>query len=281
MSDLRAEKSIKNGSKTFALAGSFFSREQWISACQIYHWCRYCDDVIDSGDKDVQFLKKETHNVLVEKKPTSLPAFRSLAEVVERHQIPKIYAEELLNGMEMDVYHDGFKSMNELELYCYRVASTVGLMMCYIMGISDHAALKHASDLGMAMQLTNISRDIKEDHAINRNYIPTCWKEGTKFDHVKGLLSRAENYYDSGIQGLKYLPFRSAFVIMLAAFFYREIGRKILRTGPTALNTRVVVTPYEKFFLIVEAFFLTLMMIPGRLIKRHRPIEIQTIWRPV
>jgi phytoene synthase len=192
-----------------------------------------------------------------------------------------VYAEELLNGMEMDINHEGYKTLQDLEVYCYRVASTVGLMMCYIMGISDHAALKHASDLGLGMQLTNICRDVKEDLENNRSYIPQEFNNESKFEAVKILLSRAEKHYQSGLEGLKYLPWRSAFVIMMAAFFHREIGRKILRTGPSALNHRTVVSPFEKCLLLMKAMILTLFMLPGRIFKRHKPIAIESIWRPV
>lgn len=277
----QAVKSIQNGSRSFALAGQFFPREKWIAACQIYHWCRYCDDVIDRGDRDIKFLRNQTHLVLSIKGTSSIPAFRSLQEVFAKYHIPKIYADELLNGMDMDIQQTRYRTLRDLELYCYRVASTVGLMMCYVMGISDKKALKHAADLGMAMQLTNICRDVKEDFEMNRDYFPLEWKERTKFENVKELLSRAENHYDSGLAGLSYLPLRSAFVIMLAAFFYREIGRKILRTGPDALKKRVVVSGTEKFFLVIEAIFQVLLMIPGRIIRRHKEIEIVEVWRPV
>ncbi len=276
-----AETVIRNGSHTFALAGKFFPKDEWTAACQIYHWCRYCDDVTDNGDRDVQSLKHETNKVLVAKQRSILPAFNSLQEVFQKYQIPKIYADEMLNGMEMDLHHTPYKTLKDLELYCYRVASVVGLMMCYIMGIFDERALKHAADLGMAMQFTNISRDVKEDFENNRNYFPLEWNDKTQFEKVELLLARAHDLYESGFKGLKYLPLRSAFVILIAALFYREIGREILLTGPSALKKRVVVSTPRKLMLLIEAVFMMVTLMPERLKIKNKKIIIQSIWRPV
>lgn len=276
-----AEESIQNGSHTFALAGKFFSKAEWESACQIYHWCRYCDDVTDRGDRNVQFLKNETEKVLSQHCSSEIEAFNSLKKVFQKYQIPNVYAEEMLNGMEMDYFHSPYKTFRELELYCYRVASTVGLMMCYVMGVYDEKALKHASDLGMAMQLTNIARDVKEDLENNRNYFPTEWADQTNFEKVTKLIEKAELYYASGFEGLKYLRLRTSFVILIAALLYREIGHQIILEGPPALKKRVVISLPRKCVLIVEALFITLLSLPQRMRTKSKIVPIEKIWSPV
>lgn len=282
MSD--AESAINNGSKTFALAGKFFPEEQWKSATQIYHWCRYCDDLIDNnGDEHtMSFLLKETNEVLNGGKISSYGPFNSLGEVVKKYNIPTLYPIELLKGMEMDIQGVKYETIEQLELYCYRVASTVGLMMCYIMGLFDVFALKNAAHLGVAMQLTNIARDVKEDAERGRSYLPEeLLKENDEFTAVKILLLKAESYYESGLQGTKNLPFRSAFVISMAALFYREIGLRILRHGPESLLDRTVVPFHVKCFLIVKALLLCLISVPERIIKNKKLIIIDRTWGPL
>jgi phytoene synthase len=281
MSSELAEESIKTGSKSFSFAGMFFPREEWQSACAIYHWCRHCDDHIDDHHLPIEYLFTETRSVLNGGRPGS-PPFRSLQTVFKRYNIPSFYAEELLRGMEMDTTGTKYETMKDLELYCYRVASTVGLMMCYIMGVFHLRALEHAAHLGMAMQLTNISRDVKEDQDMGRSYLPSelLNKENAIFDIQKILLQRAEGHYESGFKGLAYLPLRSAFVICMAALIYREIGRVILKNGPEKNHERAYVKKSTKIFLAFKAFFIVMKSLPERVMKRNKTIEISSLWIP-
>lgn len=291
-----AEISIRKGSKSFSLAAMFFPPRQWEATCLVYHWCRYCDDVIDNGEStaDISLLKNELHHVLVKGEKSDIEAFNSLSHVAVSFHIPSHYPEELLNGMEMDVSGTVYKTFSDLDLYCYRVASTVGLMMCYVMGLFNLKALENAAHLGMAMQLTNIARDVKEDYENGRIYLPEeCLNdkgirketlmndEQSLFRVVLEVLNRAENYYKSGLQGLSSLPVRSAFVILSAALIYREIGETIRKNGPLALRKRTVVPLHRKMFLILKAFILTIFSLPERLTRKNTMIKIDRIWSPL
>jgi 15-cis-phytoene synthase len=294
MHEVSAEASIKNGSKSFSLAARFFPKEKWSAVCGIYHWCRYCDDEIDLSTEADSYsrLVSETKLVLVEKKDSKVPPFSSLKQVVEKYSIPAIYPLDLLKGMEMDSLGTRYQSLSDLELYCYRVASTVGLMMCYIMGLFRISALENAAHLGMAMQLTNMARDVKEDAGIGRVYLPLDWlkekeidpdnlfhNQEALFEVVERLLQKADEFYESGFRGIIDLPLRSAFVITAAALFYRRIGEQILTRGPEALNSRSYVTTIDKIILIVKALYMTLFSLPERYIRRRSPVVIDELWR--
>jgi 15-cis-phytoene synthase len=148
--------------------------------------------------------------------------------------------------MAMDVRGTRYGTLKELVFYCYRVAGTVGLMMSHVMGLRDETALKHAADLGIAMQLTNIARDIREDAAMGRIYLPLSWLQeaGIRFEEIaapehreklamltRRMLREADRYYRSWDLGLWYLSFRSACAVAAARHVYSEIGSSLLRKG--------------------------------------------------
>jgi phytoene synthase len=173
----------------------------------------------------------------------------------------------LLTGMEMDLRSWQVRDEEELIHYCYHVAGVVGLMMCRVMGVHDPAAMKHAVDLGIAMQLTNIARDVGEDWSIGRSYLPKSWTDlglpeqvGTlpkasnadrsnalSNENVQASVERivrsAEGYYRSGLAGLSYLPSSCRPAICLAAKVYREIGREILRRESRVMDGRISISP--------------------------------------
>ena len=174
---------IQKGSKSFSLAARLFEPATRDAAFFLYGWCRYCDDQVDQVGASVdqrelaarlQALKDNTAAAF-SLTPQQEPVFIALQYIVHRYGIPSHYALELIEGMAMDVRATQYASLKELLLYCYRVAGTVGLMMAHVMGLRDEAALKHAADLGIAMQLTNIARDIVEDASMGRIYLPSPW----------------------------------------------------------------------------------------------------------
>ena len=151
-----SQQSIGKGSKSFALASLIFGKDIKNGAHLLYCWCRYADDYIDHAPKGelharLKTLEEETKKAL-DGNPSNIFAFQALATIHKKYKFPAHYPLELIEGMKMDVLGHHYQNLEDLELYCYRVASTVGLIMCHIMGISDEKALKHASDLGMAMQ---------------------------------------------------------------------------------------------------------------------------------
>jgi len=216
---------IKKGSKSFSLAAKLFDPETRDAAFFLYGWCRYCDDQIDETGKTenqeelakgVKALKENT-TAAFSFAPQREPVFVALQYIVHRYGIPAHYALELIEGMAMDARGTRYGTLKELLLYCYRVAGTVGLMMSHVMGLRDECALKHAADLGIAMQLTNVARDIIEDAAMGRIYLPLNWLQEAQIPAAEvaapeyreklamlslRLLREAGDYYRSGDTGL-------------------------------------------------------------------------------
>jgi len=174
------------------------------------------------------------------------------------------------------------------------VAGVVGLMMSHVMGVSEQVALKHAADMGKAMQLTNISRDIIEDFNMGRVYLPLQWlkevevnpEEVGEVKHrqaiaylVRRLLKQAQDYYNSGNRGLKYLSFRSALAVGVASCVYSAIGNKVLRRGERAWDSRTIVSPAEKVICALKGLTLVVMTIPYRLARPWKRSMITSSWR--
>lgn len=271
---------IQKGSKSFYFASLFFSDQVKSDCWHLYRWCRYCDDRIDNGGTrdDLVDIKNKTISAL--STLSGPPQFRGLGEVCQRNSIPPEYPMELLSGFEKDSRGITIRDEAELEEYAYQVAGVVGLMMSYIMKADLSRAREAATCMGNAMQLTNIARDIREDFGRGRIYIPATWLEDEEiqtdklmdaaqrerlFRTSERLLKKADNLYQNGYRGLIYLPFRSAIAVSIAASFYSSIGRKILRTGPRALDSRIYISLPEKLFLVLEGVARVLLQIPQRL----------------
>ena len=290
---------IRVGSRSFAMASMLFTSKKRDAAFFIYGWCRFCDDQIDQA-KDENFALQALNELTLRTRSAfqgekqSKAVFFAFQHVTKTHQIPELYAQDLLLGMQMDVQHFHYESFEDLLLYCYRVAGTVGLMMTHVMGITDLRALKNAVDLGKAMQLTNIARDVQEDFKMGRVYLPESWlrekgipraellSEKYRKDTyalVLRLLEHAETFYQSGNSGLSYLPFRSAVAVSVASCIYREIGRKLRRLGPQALEQRTIIPTFRKLLLVLKGFTLALKTLPGRVLAPALPVPITTLWR--
>ena len=271
-----SEQSIVNGSKSFSFAGFLLTENVRADAFSLYAWCRYCDDVIDDAPNKKNALQQLQHlQTLTEKALTSdtgeLPLpFQALASVVQKYNIPRDYPLELLKGMEMDVNGYEYITTEDLDLYCYRVAGVVGLMMAHIMGISHPQALTSACSLGKAMQLTNISRDIVEDYKINRVYLPQEWLDLAGIPRhnildkvhreklvqvVDRLLAWADSYYVQGNKGIGFLNWRCAFAIQAASNIYREIGNIVRKREGKAWDTRAYTSKTKKMVLAVKSLF--------------------------
>jgi len=277
VSDLKyySRDAIAKGSRSFSAAAQLLDKRSRESAQMLYAWCRYCDDQIDSQHLGfpaasvgpdawgaLASLRKETERAL-SGEAVEDPAFIALQQVVERHGIPHQYPMELLDGFAMDVEKYSYDNLDDTLLYCYRVAGVVGVMMAYVMGAKGGDTLLRASDLGIAFQLTNISRDVMDDAAIGRVYLPGAWlaaagvprEEITLPEHrpavfsvVERLLAEADRYYDSALEGLPALGWRAAWAIATARYVYRHIGRLILQRGASAWDERAVVSRGRKLF---------------------------------
>lgn len=293
---------IKKGSKSFALAAKLFDPETRDAAFFLYGWCRYCDDQIDDTGKTenqeelakrVKALKDNTHSAFSFARQRE-PVFVALQYIVHRYGIPVHYALELIEGMAMDARGTRYSTLKELLLYCYRVAGTVGLMMSHVMGLRDESALKHAADLGIGMQLTNIVRDIIEDAGMGRIYLPLSWLQEAQIPAAQiaapehreklamlslRLLREADRYYRSGDAGLWYLSFRSACAVSAARQVYSEIGSLLLRKGARAWDERTYVTGPRKMWVVLRGVLGLLGSVPGRLWRPWSPAHLRMVWK--
>jgi len=271
---------IQRGSKSFAAAAKLFDNETRDSAYMLYAWCRYCDDQIDnqelgfnsqpqSSDKTQSVLAqlKEQTQTAIDDQPSDNPIFEGLRYVLKRNEIPGRYAMELLDGFAMDAAEHKYQTLDETLQYCYYVAGVVGIMMAYVMGTRDPGALQRATDLGIAFQLTNISRDVREDAEVDRIYLPGDWlaEAGITPEKlldpenadalakvVERLLNEADRYYSSANEGLRSLGFRSAWAVAAAREVYRAIGDKVRENGIHALQERVIVRKRRKILGVAE-----------------------------
>lgn len=293
---------IAKGSKSFSLAARLFETETRDAACFLYGWCRYCDDQVDEAgqaadpgelENRVQALKDKTMSAFSSEAQQE-PVFVALQYVVHRYAIPSHYALELIEGMSMDVRGTRYRSLQELLLYCYRVAGTVGLMMSHVMGLRSENALKYAADLGIAMQLTNIARDIIEDAGMGRIYLPLDWLDEARISSdeiaapenretlallTRRLLREAEGYYRSGDAGLWYLSFRSACAVSAAREVYSGIGDLLVIRGARAWDRRTYLGTPRKVLMIARGLGRLLRSLPARIATPWSPAPIHNVWR--
>jgi 15-cis-phytoene synthase len=293
---------ITKGSKSFSLAARLFDSETRDAAFFLYGWCRYCDDQVDqAGMEESREQLEQRLRTLAEATRSAFSGaaqeqavFIAMQYIVRRYSIPAHYALELIEGMAMDARATRYQTFNDLLLYCYRVAGTVGLMMSHVMGLRDEQALKHAADLGMAMQLTNIARDITEDAEMGRIYLPIQWieeagmvpeeiaapKNRQKLALVtRRLLREAERYYVSGDAGLWHLSFRSACAVAAARHVYAAIGSLLLLKGSSAWDQRTYVTGPQKISAILGGMVQVVASIPARMIRPWSAAPIRMVWR--
>jgi phytoene synthase len=271
---------IQKGSKSFAAAAKLFDEDTRENAYMLYAWCRHCDDVIDNQELGFDSKPQDpeiTRQILAElrtktqaaidDKPSAEPVFEGLRYVIKHNNIPGRYPLELLDGFAMDATGYQYNSLSDTLQYCYYVAGVVGLMMAYVMGTRDPAALERATDLGIAFQLTNISRDVHEDADVGRIYLPADWLaeagipdgEISQAEHtvklaevVVRLLNEADRYYISANEGLRALSFRSAWAVAAARDVYRAIGETVRERGEHAWQERVIVRKRRKLLGVAE-----------------------------
>ncbi len=230
-----------------------------------YAFCRYCDDAVDRlGSQDEKLaalagLQKELEKTYLGHPGD--PVSMALADVAERYDIPQEYFQEVISGVECDLVKDRYEDFEQLRRYCYQVASVVGLICIQIFGYKDPAAKEHAIDLGLAMQLTNIARDVREDLEFGRIYLPQ--DEMARFGYSEAELQarvvnpafielmrhqadRAKWYFRSGFQLLPYLSFRSRACPAVLGQLYRKVLDRIEDAGYDVLNHRISLSKPEK-----------------------------------
>ena len=245
--------------RSFRLAGNLLPRDLLNDAAELYSFCRYVDDLADEADDPdsarIALLSLRRSMLQGEATHPTVSRFLGLAA---RHCLDPMVAARLIDTMLGDLGPVRIPDVTALLRYAYGAAGTVGLLMCRLLGVQDPLAAPHALDLGVAMQLTNIARDVVEDARRDRVYLPTSWVPPSElcrpepvFKAVIRVLDLAELYYASGHQGLAYLPWRSRLAVGSAASLYREIGQQIRALGPAYLSSSRQVVPRTRRLLVL------------------------------
>ena len=274
--------SIKSEGKSFYWASFFLPKKNRIAASRLYSICRYLDDVADNSKLDTSSQIKNIFNQIKENESSEINIF------FKKNNINLGILKDLIDGLISDQQNVRVTDEKELIDYSYKVAGTVGLMMLPIINTKDAEARKHAIDLGIAMQLTNIARDVYEDAKMNRLYLPKEWLGqvsvsdliDNKLDHqkkrlielsIKNLIELSDKFYANGFSGMKFIPLRTRLAIFFAAKIYKGIGEKIKSGGYVYKLERVYLNKLEKLWITIISIpeFLFLKNI----FKSYKPIR--------
>jgi len=263
--DLAAcEAAIRTGSYSFHAASRLLPARYRAPALALYAFCRLADDSVDLQDEKTAAVLRlgERLDRAYAGRPENAAEDRAFTAMVEATGLPRALPEALLEGLAWDAMERRYATLSDLRAYSARVASTVGAMMAVIMGVRDRHALARACDLGVAMQLTNIARDVGEDARAHRIYLPTDWLETARIapvnflrdpmpsdavrDMVKRLLAEARRLYLRGEAGIPRLPFACRPGIYAARHIYDGIGAEVARAGFDSVSTRARTTAAQK-----------------------------------
>lgn len=274
--------SIKSEGKSFYWASFFLPKKNRIAASRLYSICRYLDDVADNSKLDTSSQIKNIFNQIKENESSEINIF------FKKNNINLGILKDLIDGLISDQQNVRVTDEKELIDYSYKVAGTVGLMMLPIINTKDAEARKHAIDLGIAMQLTNIARDVYEDAKMNRLYLPKEWLgqvstsdlTDNKLDDqkkklielsIKNLIELSDKFYANGFSGMKFIPLRTRLAIFFAAKIYKGIGEKIKSGGYVYKLERIYLNKLEKLWITIISIpeFLFLKNI----FKSYKPIR--------
>ena len=224
--------------KSFNWAGYFLPKNVYDDCSKLYAFCRVLDDLVDEKnnlklrierfEKITNIFKKtyelDNNNRKVLDQNEHEIIVNDMIVLAENKSIKRIILNDLIEGVGSDLKTKVYlRSVKDLLVYSYRVAGTVGLMMAKILNVNDTRSLRGAIDLGIAMQLTNIARDVIEDQKMNRQYIKP------DFENIEATLKLADMFYESSFNSIKKIPFKCRFSIIVARRVYRQIGRKIMQ----------------------------------------------------
>lgn len=262
---------IRGGSKSFFAASLLLPRRTRDRAYALYGFCRFADDAVDEGDDAGAACTRlsERLDQIYAGDPEPVPVDRAFADVVRDCDIPQELPAALIEGFAWDAAGRRYETLSDVRAYGARVASSVGAMMALIMGVRSAEALARACDLGVAMQLTNIARDVGEDARLGRLYLPRdwfveagldpdAWLAAPRFDphigrFVELLLAEADRLYARARPGIALLPRGCRPAIHAAARIYREIGVEAEKTGFDTVQQRVVTSKGRKIQLAAAA----------------------------
>ena len=276
--------------KSFNWAGFFLPKNVYHDCSRLYAFCRVLDDLVDEktnlelreqrfdeitniykktyelDNKDRNILDQDEHGIIV----------NDMIILAENNNIKRIILDDLIEGVGSDLKQKVYlRSVKDLLVYSYRVAGTVGLMMAKILNVSDTRSLKGAIDLGIAMQLTNIARDVIEDKKMNRQYIKP------DFENIEATLKLADMFYESSYTSIKKIPFKYRFAIIVARRVYREIGRKIIQKRNMEnyeKSGKIYVNNFGKIYQTILSLF-DLMFLYLKDVESHQRIREHEIIR--
>lgn len=222
---MRKDSLLSKHAKTFYWAGLFLPKETFTKCSHLYDFCRTLDDIADQ--KRNLYLKKKQFKIFKQKfkeRKSSLPVIKNIWKLIKKENISEKIILDLFDGVESDLKKKvQITNKNNLFIYSYRVAGTVGLMMAKILKVKKKNSLMGAIDLGVAMQLTNIARDVIEDKKNNRFYI------NHDFDTIKKTIQMADIFYFYSYNSIRDIPISFRFSILVARRIYRQIGYEILK----------------------------------------------------
>jgi phytoene synthase len=280
-----AERVLAEKGRSFYWARHLLGKVHAERATRLYRLCRYIDDLADEGDSTA--LSKQallTAAMAIRDGHSNDPIIQDGLALMHECDIDVVIFLDLIAGVQSDLEPVRMPDLDALLRYCYQVAGTVGLMMCKVLDTDARAAFPHAVDLGIAMQLTNICRDIAADAAVGRRYLPASMVGDLSPDQllcpsgqlsnqvkdcVSSLLDCAETYYQSGELGLSYLPVRARGGMLVAARVYREIGLQLKARDHVYWQERVVVPPWRKAAITSHAF----LALPFSRFFWHHPVR--------
>ena len=243
-----------------------------------YAFCRHCDDSVDQ----VASTEEKLSNLAALQRELEQtysgharePVFVALADVAQKYDIPQEYFHEVISGVESDLVKDRYEDFDQLRRYCYQVASVVGLICLQIFGYKDEAAKQRAVDLGLAMQLTNIARDVQEDLGYGRIYLPQDeiarfgyseeeLKSGVVNEAFTELMrfqaQRARSYFQSGFQLLPYLSLRSRACPAVLGRLYSKVLERIEDADFDVLNNRISLSTGEKVRVTLQTWLTSVL----------------------
>lgn len=249
-------EAIRHGSRSFHAASKLLPARVRNPALALYAFCRLADDAVDLQPAKAEAVLRlhERLDKAYSGCPENRPADRAFAAIIAEFDMPRALPDALLEGLAWDAMERRYATLSDLRAYSARVASAVGVMMCVLMRVRDRDALARACDLGLAMQLTNIARDVGEDAREGRLYLPIEWMDEAGIDVeeflaaprmtealgeiVQRLLSEAQKFYQRSETGISALPFDSRPGIFAARYIYAGIGHEVRRNGYDAISQR-------------------------------------------
>ena len=272
--------------KSFNWAGFFLPKKIYEDSAILYAFCRVLDDIadektsLDSKIKKFNEMRKllekfyDANNFEIHSSNENEKIIHDVITLAKNNNIKKIILKDLVDGVASDLKEKiHIRSVKDLLVYSYRVAGTVGLMMSKILMVNDRRALKGAIDLGIAMQLTNIARDVIEDKKMNREYIKP------DFENIQATLKLADMFYESSFSSIQKIPFRYKFSIIVARRIYRQIGRKILQKKNMEdyeKSGKIYVNNFEKIYQTIVSIF-DLILIYLKELEPHQRAEEHAI----